>query len=526
MPCVQGASFAPARIWQLTDQEYVNVVRDVLGITLSGTDAEISTTTNKSGTYSNMSEANTVTLGIVQNYQTAAQKVAAQGVTRMAALLGAAAPTPAQVTQFINSKVSRLWRRPVEATEAAALAKIYNDAQPDGAARQFSLLLQAVLQAPSFLYRNEIGTSAATATTSIQLTPYELASALSFFFLETSPDDTLWGKAQSGTLTDGAVLLAEVNRLLALPAAQANLTLKASYWLGVERIAADVTTKNATIFPEFTASLQTSLYQSSLAFVTDILWNGKVSDLFSSQRVYVNQDIGRVYGISGATGTAVAPANVTAPERSAGILTQPGLLATTDHREGLGDPIHRGLFVYQSLLCGGTIPPAPPDALTIAGTMTGTERELAQQRARLSCGACHGLFDPLGLPFERYDSIGRYSETRYVSKNPMTSVLSWVTSTTPIDTSSVLSDSLGADVAGPVSGVLDLATKLKGTGARVSDCAATYMARYSLGYDPNTQNSCAIQSVKQTFAQSGSFVDFFRALVTSPAFLSRDVVIK
>jgi hypothetical protein len=32
--------------------------------------------------------------------------------------------------------------------------------------------------------------------------------------------------------------------------------------------------------------------------------------------------------------------------------------------------------------------------------------------------------------------------------------------------------------------------------------------------------------VKQTFAQSGSFVDFFRALVTSPAFVTRDVVIK
>jgi hypothetical protein len=182
--------------------------------------------------------------------------------------------------------------------------------------------------------------------------------------------------------------------------------------------------------------------------------------------------------------------------------------------------------VYNSLLCGGTIPPAPPDALTIAGTMTGTERELSQQRAKLSCGACHGLFDPLGLTFERYDSIGRYSETRYVQKNPMTSVLSWATSPTPIDTSAVLSDSLGADVAGPVSGVGELASKLGGTASRVSDCAATYMARYSLGYDPNTQNSCAIQSVKQAFAKSGSFVEFFRALVTSPAFLSRDVVIK
>jgi hypothetical protein len=406
------------------------------------------------------------------------------------------------------------------------LATIYNDAQPDGAARQMNLLLQAVLQSPSFLYRSEVGTDAATAATSIQMTPYELAGALSFFFLETSPDDALWAKAQNGTLMDPAVLLGEVNRLLASPAAQANLTSKASYWLGVERIAADVTTKNKTIFPEFTDSLQSSLYQSTLAFVTDILWNGKVSDLFASQRVYVNQEIGSVYGFAGVSGTMPVPLTVNQPERSAGILTQPGLLATTDHREGLGDPIHRGLFVYNSFLCGSTIPPAPADALSIAGTMTGTERELSEQRKRLSCGACHGLFDPLGLTFDRYDSMGRYSETRYVSKNPMTSALSWTVATAPIDTSAVLSDLLGMDVAGPVSGVADLAAKLQGAGTRVSDCAATYMARYSLGYDPNAQNSCAIQTVKQTFGQSGSFVDFFRALVTSPAFLSRDVVIK
>jgi Protein of unknown function (DUF1592)/Protein of unknown function (DUF1588)/Protein of unknown function (DUF1595)/Protein of unknown function (DUF1585)/Protein of unknown function (DUF1587) len=525
-PCVQTASLAPARVWRLTDEQYVNVARDVLGITLTGADAEISTTANNSGTYTNMSEGNVVNIGGAQNYQTAAQKVATQAVAKIATLVGSATPTAAQVEQFVTSKVSRLWRRPVVPDEVAALTKIYNDAQPDGVSRQFGLLVQAALQAPSFLYRTELGTNAATSMGSIKMTPHEIASALSFFFVETAPDDDLWSKAESAAINDPAVLALEVNRLLALPATRANLARKASYWLGVEVIPTDVTNKSPTIFPEFTETLKTSLYQATFAFVEDILWNGKVSDLFTSQRIYANQEIGKVYGITGATGNAVVPLTAATPERSYGILTQPGMLLANAHRPGVTDPIHRGLFVYNTLLCGLSIPPAPPDALDIAATMSGTERELVDQRAKISCGACHANFDPLGLTFERYDSIGRYNETKYVVRNPMTSTLSWATSPTPIDTSAVLPLALGPDMAGPVSGVAELAAKLKANPARVSDCAAGYIAQYSLGYDPNAQNSCAIQAVKQAFAQSGSFIDFFKALTTSPAFVARDIAVK
>jgi hypothetical protein len=525
-PCVQTASFAPARVWRLTDEQYVNVARDVLGITLTGADAEISTTANNSGTYTNMSEGNTVNLGGAQNYQTAALKVATQAVAKMATLVGSATPTAAQIEQFVTSKIARLWRRPVAPDEVAALVKIYNDAQPDGVSRQFSLLVQAALQAPSFLYRTELGTNAATSMGSIKMTPHEIASALSFFFLETAPDDGLWSKAENGTLIDPTVVATEVNRLLALPATRSNLSRKASYWLGVEVIPSDVTNKSPTIFPEFTETLKASLYQATFAFVEDILWNGKISDLFTSQKIYANQEIAKVYGIPGVTGNTIVPVTVTAPERSFGILTQPGMLLANAHRPGVTDPIHRGLFVYNTLLCGVSIPPAPPDAQDIAATMAGTERELAEQRSKLSCGGCHSFFDGLGLTFERYDSIGRYSETKYVARNAMTSALSWAMSATPIDTSASLPTALGPEMAGPVSGVAELAAKLKANPARVSDCAAGYMAQYSLGYDPSGPNSCAIQAVKQTFVQSGSFVDFFKALTTSPAFVARDIAVK
>jgi hypothetical protein len=518
-------------VWQLTDQEYVNVVTAVLGITLTGADAEITTAASNSGVFSNMSEDKSVTLMSAQNYQVAARKVAQVATTgaKMQSLLGLASatatPTTAQVQAFITTKVSRLWRRPVAADEVTALMNVYSGGLPDGATRAFDLLVQAALQMPSFLYRTELGAlDASTGPAPFSLTPFELASAMSFFFTESSPDDALWSKAVDGTLTDPTVLDGEVTRLLATPAAKANLSLKASYWLGTESL--PVKNKNSAMFPEYTASIKAALYQSVTSFVTDVVWNGQLGDLFTSQKVYMNAELGALYGLPGVSGTAVAPIMVTAPERSAGLLTQPGMLATANKWDGPGDPIHRGLFVYNALICGGNAGPIgdpPPDAAKIAAQMTGTEREKAAKRATISCGGCHRLMDPLGLTFERYDAIGRYSETRYVYRDQQNdNELSWRTSPTPIDSSATLSEFLGQDIAGPVSGIQELAAKLDKVRRRVAHCAGTHVAKFSMGHDPAAENSCALQEAKDVFYRSGSFTAFFRAFVTSPGFVTRD----
>jgi hypothetical protein len=56
----------------------------------------------------------------------------------------------------------------------------------------------------------------------------------------------------------------------------------------------------------------------------------------------------------------------------------------------------------------------------------------------------------------------------------------------------------------------------------VARCAAKQLVEYSLGYNPEAQNSCELEVVKKRFAETGSFVEFFRALATSPAFVVRD----
>src|SRR4051812_41498999 len=124
-------SFAPARLWQLTDEEYVNVIRDVLGITLTGEDARIANA-GGAGRYTNYSEELSIDAQAAPNYQTAAFKVADLAEARMASLVGPA-PTSAQLRAFITTKVARAWRRPLETTEVDSLLAIYTDALPDGA---------------------------------------------------------------------------------------------------------------------------------------------------------------------------------------------------------------------------------------------------------------------------------------------------------------------------------------------------------------------------------------------------------
>jgi hypothetical protein len=306
---------------------------------------------------------------------------------------------------------------------------------------------------------------------------------------------------------------------------QANLTRKSSYWLGTQALAARP--KNTTIFPEYTQELEQDLERSAEAFVRDITFDGKLTDLFDSPAVYATARIGAVYGIPGADGTDLVRVTATAPERSIGILSQPAALAALNQFDAVGDLVGRGIFVNRALLCGGdagNVPSEPHNPGDPDPTKIVTQRDQAAERARnASCTACHGLIDPIGLTFERYDAIGRYSETKYVYGDPrLGDPPSWKTSPTPIDTSAVLDRRLGSDLAGPVNGVKELASKLKGARKRVAFCGAKHLAEYSLGYDPGVANSCSLRSAQDSLDRTGSFVEMYRALVTSPGFVRRD----
>jgi hypothetical protein len=451
--CTENAALANARIWRLTDAQYGNAVRQVFGVALPAEITELDTGT---GEFTNLSELTLVNNNAVAAYQAAAKDAARQAVSSHFDKFLGCGPSDACVEQFIRNRVARAFGRRLDGGEVAGYLDLFHKGLVESPQVGLRLMIEAALQSPSFIYRTELGTptqGGPAAGAQVTLTPHEVATSLSFSLTNSVPDETLWQKADSGALADPAVLAGEVERLLDLPETKANLSQLAGYWLGIERLRR--TEKDTTKFPEFTADLKADMYKSAQLFVQDLLATGSVSDLVTSKRMFLNETMASAFGIPGVTGADMRPVEVSLPERSFGILSQPGVLAA----------------------------------------------------ANATCKACHARFDPLGLATERFDTMGRYHETDAKG---------------PIDQSAVLAN-IGPDLEGPIDGVGPLATKLT-QGRRLSDCAATNLALFTLGRDDvKSDTSCALLGVKDELARTGKFRDFYKALATSPAFIKRDV---
>jgi hypothetical protein len=247
----------------------------------------------------------------------------------------------------------------------------------------------------------------------------------------------------------------------------------------------------------------------------DIVWGGHFGDLFTSRRIYANEAMASAYGLPAVSGTALQPVTTTGDAYSAGVLTQPALLLSSNKNAVGDDVVHRGLWVYYNLLCAPTLPPPPANAGAVAATMMGSTRQIAKQRDT-GCGAgCHGRFDPFGLVTLSYDGIGRYRTTDPTTTPPGG----------PIDDSAtIVSGVLEGMPNMPITvhGVDDLA-RIFSSGRQVSDCAALNLATYTLDHSPDVEGSCGLQVIKDTFLKSGSFSDLFSSILTSPAFLTRDL---
>jgi hypothetical protein len=505
--CNQGASLAHARLSLISDDQYRNIVRDVFGVLFPPT-VDVTAPPSGSGNYPYNENAQVETT-TVQAYLRAADQVAA--------LMSSFPPCTTSVDascmeQFLRAKLPLAWRRPVTDAEIAGLIAIFDSAAMDGQTRQVQLTMEGALIHPAFLYRSEIGTGAATATGKVSLSPYELASAVSFALLNSSPDTALWAAAQDSSITHPAVLAAQVSRLMGLPAVQANLQKKVSYYLNFEVV--PFVTKDATAYPSY-AGLKDTLYQSSQLFLKDIVWSGHFGDLFTTRRIYANEAMAAAYGLPAVSGTSLQPVTTTGDAYSAGVLTQPALLLSSNKNAVGDDVIHRGLWVYYNLLCAPTVGAPPANAGAVAATMMGSTRQIAMQRDT-GCGvSCHGHFDPFGLVTLSYDGIGRYR-----TADPTTTLPGG-----PIDDSAtVLPGVLQGmpDMPITIHGADDLA-RIFSSGRQVSDCAALNLATYTLDHSPDVEGSCGLQAIEDSFLQSGSFSELFSSILTSPAFLTRDL---
>jgi hypothetical protein len=415
-----------------------------------------------------------------------------------------AAPDAACVRRTFETVGARAFRRPLTAEErdryVAFVASLQPGLQPPEALR---MGLQALLQAPSFLFRTELGEARPDSTGRRRLTPYEVAAALSYTLTDAPPDTALMRAAADGALGTAAELRPHVARLLGGAAQNAAVRRFFREYLRYER-ALDVF-KDPKEFPFHSAS---ALLADTDRFVVEVL-EGKdvLRTLLTADWGFAGPKTAPSYNLEPATAPK-AQARVTFPaEQRAGILTQPSFLvgfSENDHT----DPIRRGLFIAQSLLCLD-IPSAPPENVPpLPDTPNATMREKlsVHTNAAPGCRACHDILDNLGLALEVFDHVGRFRTTEQGK---------------PADGRGAIVGT-GTSIDGPFGSPFELARRMAGS-PQVEQCFLRHAFRYWLGRAETAGDACALAEAQEAWRRSGGdYAQMLTTLLTSDSFLYRN----
>jgi len=414
---------ATPRFARLSRQQWSNAVRDLLKLS-DVSEIENNVSGDALIGFDDEAESLFVTEQLRSQLFDASEKLAdkvTSDATALARLEGTKPPTEAaaRAKAFVTSFGQRAFRRPLTDAELTTHLGLFNQGSTlypgvDAFKAGASLVIQALLQSPFFLYRTELGT-ATTGASKVALNDWEVGSKLALAVTNTIPDDALLAAAAAGKLHDPADVLAQAERLLQGSTGTEGLS---NFNLQVYRLGTyDGITRDAAAFPDFKPNTPAAMKQEVLQFLTWVFReNLGVKDFYTAPVGFVNSLLSPLYGVTGSSNGASDSTMLTKvdldPNQRSGLLTQAGFLSSYLSAGNEPDIIHRGVFIAQRLLCK-TLPPPDPRAV---GAMIDNSPELTNRErvekttGKGTCGeACHGiLFNPLGYAFENYDAIGKY----------------------------------------------------------------------------------------------------------------------
>ncbi|MCB9538222.1 MAG: DUF1592 domain-containing protein [Myxococcales bacterium] len=392
-------------------------------------------------------------------------------------------PTADCAADFVRTFGRRAFRRPPSPAEVDRYAALFVDHGAEAG-------LTALLSAPAFLYRSELGAPDGDGVW--RLTPHEAASALSYFLWASMPDDALLAAADRGPIDRAA----EAARLLADDRARAVVGDFALQWLGVDALR--TAHKNPDLFPDFDAALRAAMLAETADFARHVVFDGsgRFADLLTADYTVGDARLAAFYGLDRAADGTLPYADAA----RAGVLGHASVLATYAHSDQTS-PIRRGLFVRRRLLCQ-ELPPPPPNAGGVPEVdPDATTRERFRQHTDDDfCRGCHQYIDGVGFGFERFDALGRWRDTEAGQ---------------PVDARGELNDleGFGAGTQATYEGVHELAALLADSDA-ARDCFVRQTFRFAQGREDAADDACAVRDLRADFDAAGGDV---RALLTAVA---------
>ena len=328
----------------------------------------------------------------------------------------------------------RAYRRPLTKPETAELLAFYRSLRNDTGLTHEEAVRDSVvgvLMAPDFLYRMDLvdgfpaevlksarGATGKPAASAVGrgLSPYALASRLSYFLWSSMPDERLLERAADGSLLQPEVLVAEARRMMRDERVRGMAAEFAGNWLEFRRFE-QLNSVDRQRFPAFDDALRQAMFEEPVRLVEDALRNDRSAlDLIHGDYTFVNPTLARHYGMpQGASGDEREWVRVDQAGRygRGGLLPMAAFL--TQSSPGLRtSPVKRGYWIVRRVL-GEDIPPPPPVVPELPADEAKSDlplpEMLTQHRANPLCASCHARFDSFGLAFEGYGPVGERRES-------------------------------------------------------------------------------------------------------------------
>jgi hypothetical protein len=412
---------------------------------------------------------------------------------------------PSCLQTFIRDFGRKVYRRPLTADEQSRL--VASAAKFSGQDVVYGLVFQ-LLQAPESIYHVESGTT--DAPTRVHLTPYEIASRISYETTGTMPDPALADAADAGQLETLDQVASHVNRLLATPAARTKFRTFFEDWLQMGDIARP--SMAVGVWAKIALDgLDTELREEMHDFIDYVVWtkNGAFDAFMTEPSAFPKS--ARLSSIYEATGLSQDGQPVSTPLHP-GLITRAGLIGTNSIRTPI---IRRAVFLRRQILCDD-IPPPPPSATaqkdavvkTIDPTSLANYQFVTQVTSNGTCNACHSQINPMGFAFETFDQLGRLRSSESVLDETGNVVATYPLP--PANYHIEIEDSLPSDFTsvGQVVSALGKSEKARA-------CMAKNLVLHLERRAPDLQTDCAIADGFQALASNDTVLDAIAKSIAS-----------
>jgi hypothetical protein len=407
--CVPGIP-ATTQIPRMLNRQYDAVVRDLLGVTAVGTNAQPPSQLLYADFDGSMLP------DAWRLYNDVGSQIAHAVITgaNKSMFISCDQSQADCLTNSIKAFGRKAFRRPMTDTEVTNFVTELTQTTPTGTPDEVAeAALYTFLVSPSFILIPEM--SQQMQGTSYQLSSYEVAARLSFLLWGSVPDDTLNAAADADMLQTKDQILAQAQRMVQVKDktgpmvsmfhrvawAQDNDTATSHWWK-----------MDHDDNPLYNSALKAT-YQAEIdSFFADVAFSGgSFKDLLLSPTAFVTKDTAPIYGLDPTQyGTDLTKVTLDATQRP-GFMTRIGFLSSYAHTDETS-PILRGAFVTVHMIGLDPGPPLPGATMTPipkGNYTTNREQVTALVNTSSSCQGCHIPYvDPPGFVLENYDSIGKW----------------------------------------------------------------------------------------------------------------------